>query len=109
MAQASATNTSSKRSEFYLRYQPNFEIGTEYTATVTFVATKDMSLKLGNLSADVENIVQFTANEEGTISNTFTVSDDMPLNIQLIFGEINEGDDPVTCTVKKVELTPVEA
>lgn len=67
--------------EYYLRYQPDLEVGTAYTFTCSFTSSIDGYIEIS------QQKFQLTAGETVEISVTQTVSDSTPLNVRIyVFG-----------------------
>lgn len=74
-------------SENYLRYQPEWEIGTAYTFTCTLTANVKGFIMFGNRNNAASDALKFEVEANGTVEVTYngTVTDGMPLNMNMCF------------------------
>lgn len=73
--------------ENYLRYQPEWEIGTAYTFTCTLTANVKGFIMFGNRNNSSADALKFEVEANGTVEVTYngTVTDGMPLNMNMCF------------------------
>lgn len=92
----SETNTAGDPTQFYLRYQYDAPVGTAYGFSCTFKASVAGTVEIGEHQFDV------AAGETITVSVAdLAVTDNMPLNIKLLFSGGTE-DDPLVFELNKI-------
>lgn len=101
-------------SENYLRYQPEWEVGTSYTFTCTLSANVKGFITFGNRNNASPDALKFEVEANGTVEVTYnaTVTDGMPLNMNMCFYGGNADEPlatPIVITLSDIKFTAAQA
>lgn len=90
-----------------LRYQPDYAVGTYYKFTAEVTLSAAGSITYGTEYDGIKNYVtlEFDAGETQTIEYVEMVNDEKPFNIAVVPADPAQ---PITCTVKNIEVEETE-
>lgn len=90
-----------------LRYQPDYAVGTWYKFTAEVTLSAAGSVTYGSEYDGIKNYPteEFAAGETKTIEYVEKVNDEKPFNITVVPADPTQ---PITCTVKNIQVTETE-